>query len=173
MLIQINWFLLRSQLIWIYTVCKGRAYPGSAGPGLSFARNVFILQITDPQHHHRACTDISSTCSTQPGYLLNWRRKNDPASHWSNLSKTINYAVLWDGLSIKSHIKYVINQIPHCPHITTVYALRKQAYLNILNILWPKNGNFQIKNSDFFFISFWCPKHRLWVLVRSASTRRF
>ena len=24
----------RSQLIWIYTVCKGRAYPGSARPGL-------------------------------------------------------------------------------------------------------------------------------------------
>ena len=23
------------QLIWIYTVCKGRAYPGSVGPGLS------------------------------------------------------------------------------------------------------------------------------------------
>ena len=26
----------RSQLIWIYTVCKGRAYPGSAGLGLTF-----------------------------------------------------------------------------------------------------------------------------------------
>ena len=25
----------RSQLIWIYTVCKGRTYPGSAGLGLS------------------------------------------------------------------------------------------------------------------------------------------
>ena len=24
----------RSHLIWIYTVCKGRAYQGSAGPGL-------------------------------------------------------------------------------------------------------------------------------------------
>ena len=31
--IQISW-LLRSQLIWIHTVCKGRVYPGSAGPGL-------------------------------------------------------------------------------------------------------------------------------------------
>ena len=34
MQIQISW-LLRSQLIWVYTVCKfcnGRAYPGSAGP---------------------------------------------------------------------------------------------------------------------------------------------
>ena len=31
--IQISW-LLRSQLVWIYTVCKGRVYPGSAGRGL-------------------------------------------------------------------------------------------------------------------------------------------
>ena len=34
MQIQISW-LLRS-LIWIYTVCKGRVYPGSAGQGLSY-----------------------------------------------------------------------------------------------------------------------------------------
>ena len=26
----------RSQLIWIYTACKGRIYPGSAGQGLIF-----------------------------------------------------------------------------------------------------------------------------------------
>ena len=29
--IQISWLL---QLIWIYTVSKGRVYPGSVGPGL-------------------------------------------------------------------------------------------------------------------------------------------
>ena len=34
MQIQISW-LLRSQLIWIFTVCKGRVYPGSAGQGLT------------------------------------------------------------------------------------------------------------------------------------------
>ena len=32
MQIQISWLL---QLIWIYTVCKGKTYPGSAGQGLS------------------------------------------------------------------------------------------------------------------------------------------
>ena len=26
------------QLIWIYTVCTGRVYPGSAGPGLIFIK---------------------------------------------------------------------------------------------------------------------------------------
>ena len=34
-----------------------------------------------------------------------------------------------------------------------VRPLRKQAYLNILKILPPKNENFQIKNSDIFNIS--------------------
>ena len=34
-----------------------------------------------------------------------------------------------------------------------------------------KNENFQIKNSDIF--SYFCSKHRLWVLVRTASPRRF
>ena len=33
--IQISW-LLRSQLIWIYTVCKGREYPGSARQGFTW-----------------------------------------------------------------------------------------------------------------------------------------
>ena len=35
--IQISW-LLRSQLIWIYIVCKGRVSPGSAGQGFSLGK---------------------------------------------------------------------------------------------------------------------------------------
>ena len=50
-------------------------------------------------------------------------------------------------------------------------TLRRHTYSNILNILPPKNENFQMKNSDIF--SYFCSKHRLWVLVRAASTRRF
>ena len=39
--IQISW-LLRSQLIWIYTVCKVRVYPGSAGQGIEIGnKHVF------------------------------------------------------------------------------------------------------------------------------------
>ena len=34
-----------------------------------------------------------------------------------------------------------------------------------------KTENFQTKNSDIF--SYFCSKHRLWVLVRTASARRF
>ena len=43
--------------------------------------------------------------------------------------------------------------------------------LNILKSLPPKNENFQMKNSDIF--SSFCSQHRLLVLVRTASTRRF
>ena len=52
-----------------------------------------------------------------------------------------------------------------------VVPLRKYAYSNTLKILQPKNEKFQIKNSDIFHIS--AQKHRLWVLVRTASLRRF
>ena len=34
----------RSQLIWIYTVCKGRVYPGSAGQVLK--QVFFVLHMT-------------------------------------------------------------------------------------------------------------------------------
>ena len=47
-------------------------------------------------------------------------------------------------------------------------SLRKHAYSNVLKILPPKTENFEIKNSDIFHIS--AQKHRLWVLVRTAST---
>ena len=50
-------------------------------------------------------------------------------------------------------------------------TLRKNAYLNLLKILPPKNENFQMKNSDMF--SYFCSKHRLWVLVSTALARRF
>ena len=51
------------------------------------------------------------------------------------------------------------------------YSLQKQAYSNILKFLPPKQENFQIKKSWYF--SYFCSKHRLWVLVRTASARRF
>ena len=52
MQIQISWLLgfVRSQLIWIYSVCIGRAYPGSVGSWLTYVYS--ILQ----QNH---CTTFS------------------------------------------------------------------------------------------------------------------
>ena len=49
-------------------------------------------------------------------------------------------------------------------------TLQKQVYLNILKILPSKNENFQIKILIFFF--YFCSKHRLWVLVKTASVRK-
>ena len=48
-------------------------------------------------------------------------------------------------------------------------SLRKQAYSNMLKILPPKNENFRIK---ILIFSYFCSKHSLWVLVRTASARR-
>ena len=66
---------------------------------------------------------------------------------------------VWEGL------QFVIVAFPG------LLSLRKHAYLNILKILPPKNEKFQIKKSDIFRIS--AQKHTLWVIVRTASTRRF
>ena len=50
-------------------------------------------------------------------------------------------------------------------------SLPKQTYSNMLKISPSKNENFQIKKIWYF--SYLCSKHRLWVLVRTASTRWF
>ena len=55
--------------------------------------------------------------------------------------------------------------------IMPFFSLRKHAYSNILKILPPKNEKFSDKEICCF--SYFCSKHRLWVLVRTASTRRF
>ena len=49
--------------------------------------------------------------------------------------------------------------------------LRKHTYSNILKILPPKKWKFSDKK--FWYFSDFCSKHRLWALVRTASTRRF
>ena len=52
------------------------------------------------------------------------------------------------------------------------HTLRWQAYSIILKISPPKTESFQIKkNSD--ILSYFCSKHRLWVFVRTAWSRRF
>ena len=51
-----------------------------------------------------------------------------------------------------------------------ISSLQKHAYSNILKILPPKNEKFSDKKFSYF--SYFCSKHRLWVLVRTASTRR-
>ena len=45
----------RSQLIWIYTVCKGRVYPGSAGQGLIQDKNWSLYQTIKATNLGRIC----------------------------------------------------------------------------------------------------------------------
>ena len=49
--------------------------------------------------------------------------------------------------------------------------ITKTRLFKYLKILPPKNENFQIKKLWYF--SYFCSKHRLWVLVRTASARWF
>ena len=50
-IIDINTYLMANSAdidqlaIWIYTVCKGRVYPGSAGQGLNFFEKKKLFQI--------------------------------------------------------------------------------------------------------------------------------
>ena len=74
--------------------------------------------------------------------------------------------------------RYLVNATPTVLHYShwnytdvLTIALRKHAYSNTLKILPRKNGNFSDKN--FWYFSYFCSKHRLWVLVRTASSRRF
>ena len=52
-----------------------------------------------------------------------------------------------------------------------VICITKTRLFKYIEILLPKTESFQIKILIFF--SFFCSKHRLWVLVRTASPRRF
>ena len=52
-----------------------------------------------------------------------------------------------------------------------LWTLEKTCLFKYTENFTTKNENFQRKNSDIF--SYFCSKHRLWVLVRTASTRRF
>ena len=67
-----------------------------------------------------------------------------------------------------SLIFFFLNMADTLPSVST---LRKHAYSNTLKILPPKNGNFSDKK--FWYFSYFCSKHRLSVLVRTASSRRF
>ena len=49
--------------------------------------------------------------------------------------------------------------------------ITKTSLFKYTEIFTTKNWNFSDKNSDIF--SYFCSKHRLWVLVRTASARRF
>ena len=71
---------------------------------------------------------------------------------------------------MESHVS-IIGAVPgYLPYCFP--TLRKHAYSNIVKILPPQEiKKNQIKYSD--ISSYFCSNHRLWVLVRTASSRGF
>ena len=57
----------RTQLIWIYTVCKGRVHPGSAGPGLTSPLSLWHRTASVAQSDARPTGDREFTGSSPPG----------------------------------------------------------------------------------------------------------
>ena len=54
---------------------------------------------------------------------------------------------------------------------SNLYSITKTRLFKYIEISPPKIEKIHIKNSDIF--SYFCSKLRLWVLVRTASARRF
>ena len=62
-----------------------------------------------------------------------------------------------------------------CIDPVLIMSLRKHAYSNIFKISPPQTENFQTKKKKKkkkWYFSYFCSKHRLWVLNRTASSRR-
>ena len=71
----------------------------------------------------------------------------------------------WDSFH---HISYL--RLSQTTFFVYFISLQKHAYSNTLNILPLK---LKISDKTFWCSSYICSIHRLWVLVRTASTRRF
>ena len=59
-----------------------------------------------------------------------------------------------------------------CLNLYGTIGITKTRLFKYIEILPPKTENFQMKKKLRYFPHF-CSKHRLWVLVRTASVRRF
>ena len=72
--IQISW-LLRSQLIWIHTVCKCMIYPGSAGQGLIMRRSskqIFKMAAKAAILYFLAIFDLQVALIVPNKFAVNW-----------------------------------------------------------------------------------------------------
>ena len=87
MQIQISW-LLRSQLIWIYTVCKGSVHLDSAGQGLKYPE-IFFLELSE-EFHRDSKNEFESAAINEPSVFESL--KFSWSSGWSfTITKTYQY----------------------------------------------------------------------------------
>ena len=91
-------------------------------------------------------------------------------THPRSLIRVFRLILIFAGLTCQN-IPYIHKVLKQTGLSKQWRPLRKHAYSNILKILQLKKENFQIKKLWYF--SYFCWKHRLWVLVRTASARRF
>ena len=84
--------------------------------------------------------------------------------HSANNSYTNHYTLYLLSISSPSSNRY--------PRTHLLLPSWKHAYSNILKILQPKKKR-KFSDKKFWYFSYFCTKHRLWVLVRTASMRQF
>ena len=112
----------------------------------------------------------SSQSNYNPAGTKRWNNVDSTSRRWGNVDSTLYQRCVPAGV--------------RCPENTSsgsligtrvlwwqCYSLRKHAYSNIWRNSTYKNWKFSDKK--LWYISYFCSEHRLWVLVRTASARRF
>ena len=94
------------------------------------------------------------------------------------LREFIKVLIVFLAQKVNNSLYILMELLTFCAKVTkcrlqiALDPLQKQAYSNIWNISPPKIESFQIKkNSDIF--SYFFSKHKLWILIRTVSARRF
>ena len=124
--IQISWLLIcfRSQLIWIYTVCKCMIYPGSAGLGLRVNSQFLFTDALCPSEFETvnfgcylfgqtavgSYNDAFLRCFNRGGYLLNIDTESENNITTDTLKEQTNgiFLLPFFNNSPITHIGYII-----------------------------------------------------------------
>ena len=86
----------------------------------------------------------------------------------------ISYCIFWKKNIIKSFAEFAerkLNVTLYCKVVSDTHYEKKKPIQIYWKFYHPKKWKFSDKK--FWYFSYFCSKHRLWVLVRTASARRF
>ena len=146
----------------------GTRYPGvSSSPGSELHRGSFT-----PRARRASCPGCK--INRYPAHLFLHKyvwANTEEQQEWSRTGSTAVWPrpvlfVLQSALC--SYFIWQLHWLCWCS--TKCQPITKTCLFNYTENFTTKNENFQIKNSDIF--SYFCSKHRLWVLVRTALMRR-
>ena len=223
MQIQFSWLLI-SQLIWIYTVCKGRAYPSWAGQGLTIPsetisesqRNrdgsrripegldliIFPYFTYSDRQASANCVDPDQTpkyaASDQGLHCLPITQQiytHSQVVKWIFVEENYNEMCLkyitkfiikfpwkWnfesnEGSTKSAYVPYKDSDQYACSRsLLSFHCLSKDITKTCLYNFDPLKPHFYIVKLEFTgytFLILFLVKNRSWVLVRTASSRRF